>query len=167
MTRQGPFASIDRFLAKASTRAPRAALLAGDRLLRQGRRGDAEALLELAVASFPRHAGIAARWAAIAQDDGRYAVAVERWHVVCALRPADFEAWRRLAESAHTNAELSIAAEAASRAYALRPNDRGVLVEVAHAHDCAGRHDLAEPICRTSRHACPATRWAARATPIA
>ena len=147
MTRRGRLAAaVADLIGRTGGRSPRMALWVAGRHLGRGERLQAEALLVSALDKYPRHAGIAAANAGIAQDDGRYAVARDRWRAVCALRPDDFKPWHRLAESARCGADVVVAAQAATRALALRPNDPYALREVAHAYDGAARHDLAEPI---------------------
>ena len=142
MRRNGPIARgfADRALAAAGTLSPWAARAAGGRLLRQRRLAEAETLLAAAVLAFPRHAGVRARHALVAEVDERFAEAAARWREVCALRPERAAPWRGLAYALRMLNDVDGATAAVTRAAALRPDDWPILLETARVHDRAERH---------------------------
>ncbi len=129
---------LDRLLAGASVVSPSVARYTGLRLVQLDRHAEAEALLAAAAARFPRHAGLAARRAFVAEHTGDPQAALEKWRAACAFDPHRVASWRGFATFARTHGDVASAASAIAEALARRPNDWRTRFEAALVAEAAG-----------------------------
>lgn len=115
-------------------------------LIRRQRLAQAELKLSDAIADYPRHAGLLRAAAVVAQNQGRYAEAAERWCALCDLQPDLHVAWGNLAACQRLLHRLPDASRSVARALALAPEKAWLKTEAARIFDQLGEPERSAPI---------------------
>ena len=117
-----------------------------ERLVSQGQRERADALLSRAVARDPANVALAGAHAILAQGAARFAEAFSRWSALRDRRPDLPLAWRGMASSAREQSKLALARDLLAEARRRFPDDLELMAEAARLALRLGDYESALPL---------------------